>query len=136
MGHPDSGAAMWEKQVLRYAQDDKLMLERDVDVRARGSVRAQSGWIEEPRGNWRVRIDPPIAQKRPVAARLLHECDVHFADQNLFVGMRCFCDDAPKWVCDKTAAPELKSRAFRTIAEHVAGFVSNAIHCRHVDAVG
>src|SRR6201999_664035 len=80
--------------------------------------------VEKALGDRRVGVDAAIAEKRPVAARVFEQRKVDLADQDLFRVVRGFGDDAAEGIGEKTAAPELKARAFDAIAEHIAILVT------------
>ncbi len=84
----------------------------------------------------RIGIDAPVAQKGPVAARILEVLQVNFLDQDGFAVMGRLGQDAAKGIGDKGSAPELEPDARGAVAAYVSMFVANAVDGSDVNAVG
>ena len=80
------------------------------------SCRPRVHRIEKSLGDGRVSINAPVAQKRPVAARLFNQSQVDLAEQNLLRIVRGLGDHAAKRIGQKAAAPELEPRPRSAIA--------------------
>src|SRR5277367_3782184 len=91
-----------------------------------------SGLVNEPLGEIAIRINPAVAQERPVRARHVHFGEVNGHDQNLFLVRRSFGEDFAGSSGDETLSPK-----FKAVATHAGNFfVADAV--RHGDeaAVG
>ena len=67
--------------------------------------------VDKPFCNRSVAVDPPIAQKRPVAANFFHRLQVDIANKNLLAVVRCLCQHPSERIAEKRSAPELESLA-------------------------
>src|SRR5947209_14304818 len=77
--------------------------------------------IEKSARDWRIRVDAPVAEEGPVAARVFKEPQINFTNQNFFFLVRGLRNDAAERIGKKTAAPEFKARAAGAIATNIAG---------------
>src|SRR4051794_7018047 len=55
-----------------------------------------------------IRIDAPVAEKRPVSTHLVHPLRIALHDQNLFPIRRCLRYDLPERIGHERVAPEFK----------------------------
>src|SRR5437868_8956155 len=62
---------------------------------------ASSDSIDDPAGDLAVAVDAAVAQERPVAADVFDYASVNFTDQNFFVVVRGFGDDATERIAEK-----------------------------------
>src|SRR4051794_5904244 len=100
---------------VNFAQDDGQEEEKRTLRRLAVGGRGADG-IEKTLGDGRVGIDAAVAQERPVAARVLEEGQVNFADNDLFLFVRGLGEDASERVGQKAAAPELQPRSVGAVA--------------------
>jgi hypothetical protein len=63
---------------------------------AKGS--ASSDLVNQPTRNRGIRIDPPVAQKRPIPANVFQRLQINFAHENLFFVMRTLRNYSPERV--------------------------------------
>src|ERR1700680_4365801 len=78
--------------------------------------------VEKAARNRRIRINPAVAQERPVAADVFEGLQVNISDKNFFAVVRCLGDDAAEGIAKKRAAPELEPMTRSRLAAHVASF--------------
>src|SRR5690606_14898468 len=74
---------------------------------ARSRSRRVGPPAEKPGGDAPVRIDAPIAEEGPVAARALDEGEVAFGDEDLALARRSAREHASEGIADEGIAPEL-----------------------------
>ena len=86
--------------------------------------------------DWLVGVDAAVAEKWPVAAGIFEQAQIDFGDQDLFLVVGGFGDDAAEGVGDERSAPELQSRAVDAIAADVAMLFADAIDGADIDSVG
>src|SRR5204863_9380101 len=55
-----------------------------------------------------VRVDPPVAQERPVAAHFVHAPGIHLADQNRLLRGPRLGHDLPERIGQELRPPELQ----------------------------
>src|SRR6516165_6055977 len=82
-----------------------------------------------------IRVDAPIAKEGPVAARVLEQRRIDFAEKHLFRVMRRLRDNPAEGIRQETPTPELQSRAFRAISANVSIFMTNAVDTCDVYAI-
>ena len=83
-----------------------------------------------------VGIDAAVAEKGPVATRLLDEMRIDFADENLLFVVRGLGNDAAERVGKKRSAPELDALTFSAVAANIAVFVADAVDRTDIHSVG
>ena len=69
------------------------------------------GLIHKPLGEIAIRINPAVAQERPVRARHVHFGEVNGHDQNFFLVRRGFGEDFAGGSGHETLAPEFNAVA-------------------------
>ena len=83
-----------------------------------------------------VSIHAAVAQKGPVATRLLNQRAIDLAQHDIFSIVAGLRDDAAERIGKKAAAPEFEARPRSAIAKNIAMLDTDAIDGGHVDAVG
>src|SRR5262249_16211627 len=92
--------------------------------------------INHPAGNGRIAVNPPVAQKRPVAADFFQSFQVHFTYKNFFFTVRGVSDDPPERIGQERSAPELESIPGRAVSANVPDLKPNAVYYPHINSVG
>ena len=89
--------------------------------------------INKPLGNISIRINPAVAEERPVAAYIFHQGVVDFGYDNFFLVVRGFCQDFALRTGNKRSSPKFDScGGFNWLFETypVAGCYKNTVgHC-------
>ena len=91
--------------------------------------------INHPAGDLGVAVDAAVTKERPVAADIFHCGQIDFADQNFFLVVRRFGDDAAKRIAKERASPKLEAVSGCCLAAYVSGFVSDAVYHGHEHSV-
>src|SRR5205823_3678218 len=76
-----------------------------------------------------IRIDPPVAQERPVAADLFHLARLARGPDDFLAVVPPLGEKCAEGIADERRAPEIEPTAF-------GAFMANAVDGSHVDAVG
>src|SRR5690349_9299773 len=91
--------------------------------------------IQEPARNRGVALNSAVAQKRPVTPGVFQQLQIAFADQNFFVVVRGFGDDAAEGISKERSTPEFQTLALRAIAAYFAELMTYAVYRGHEDAI-
>src|SRR5690349_1651781 len=75
-----------------------------------------------------IAINAAVAQEGPVAADVFQMLQIALADQDLFLVVRSFHDDASKRIAEKRSTPEFQALAVRAIAADIAVLMADTIH--------
>src|ERR1700722_2378765 len=129
--------ARWHRAapIRRACAGTQTDLKRYLKSGLRQSSRRFLPSVQKPTRDRSIRIDPPVAQERPVAADIFEGFQVDVADQNFFAVVRGFGYDAAKRIAEKRSTPKFKSMTRRRFAADVASLKTNAIHHRDIDAI-
>src|SRR5579864_242038 len=92
--------------------------------------------INQSAGNCPIRINSPVAQKRPVATRIFQQAQINFSNQDFFLVVRSFCDHPAKRISNERSAPELQTFAGSFVSANIALFESDAIYHCNINSVG
>src|ERR1700733_2531215 len=67
--------------------------------------------INQPVANGGIRVNPAVAQERPVAANIFQSLQIDISHQDFFTIVRGFGQHAPERIAEKRSAPEFQSLA-------------------------
>src|SRR5881296_1866233 len=85
--------------------------------------------VEQALGDRRVSVDAAVAEEGPVTPHLLLVGEVALDDEEVLGGARGFGEHHAEGIAHERRAPELEAAVGRAL-------VPDAVHGRHVDAVG
>ena len=92
--------------------------------------------IDKPPRNRPVRIDAPVAQEWPVAARILHQLQIHLANQNLLRSCAAFATTRPNGSAMKLPPQNSSPGPSARLPSTSPCSMAHAVHRGHVNAVG
>src|SRR5579862_4643673 len=116
------------------------MFLRAVPIRRACGTREKKAWLQLKTASFAeptvqdglVRINPAVAQERPVAASLFAASRVTFDHQNFFLLAASLGKNLPERIGNKRVSPKFQTR----IARGGIAFVAHAIHYRDERSVG
>src|SRR6266496_1137431 len=67
--------------------------------------------VDQPAGDRRIGIDPPVAQEWPVAAGIFQHAHINFSQHNFFFVVGGLSEHAAKRISEERASPEFETFA-------------------------